>query len=87
MIFAYVFTLLVQVVLENLEELVPKVLESVNDPHLCVRLAAINAIQLLSLRFRPQFLERYHEIVMITFYETFKESSIPKLQVCASISI
>ncbi|XWS42688.1 hypothetical protein CRYUN_Cryun16bG0035500 [Craigia yunnanensis] len=76
-----------KVMLENLEEVVPKVLESVKDSHHCVRLAAINAINQLCERFWPEFLDQYHEIVIITLVEIFNDSSIPELQVRAPVSI
>ncbi|XP_022746426.1 uncharacterized protein LOC111296403 [Durio zibethinus] len=69
-----------QVMLENLEEVVPKVLKSLNDTHPCVRLVAINAIRELSEELDPELQTQYHEISLITLVEVMNDFQSSKLK-------
>ncbi|XP_022747119.1 importin-5-like [Durio zibethinus] len=72
---------------KNMEEVVPMILESVNDPHPWVQLAAINAIKQLSVCLCPMFQNLYHEIVLVTLVEVMNEDLRPKLQVSATSAV
>ncbi|XVF30790.1 hypothetical protein REPUB_Repub16aG0088900 [Reevesia pubescens] len=76
-----------EVLLEDLEEIVPQILKSVNDSHPRVRMAAINAIRRLSVDFCPLFQIQYHEIVLITLLKVMDDFQNPELKIPAASAV
>lgn len=77
-------SLLMQVMVQNLEQVVSMVLNSFQDPHPRVRWAAINAVGQLSTDLGPKLQEKYHQLVLPALAGAMDDFQNPRVQVCNS---
>lgn len=75
-------SLLMQVMVQNLEHVVSMVLNSFQDPHPRVRWAAINAVGQLSTDLGPKLQEKYHKQVLPALAGAMDDFQNPRVQVC-----
>ncbi|KAL9233007.1 hypothetical protein vseg_008053 [Gypsophila vaccaria] len=76
-----------KVMIKNLEQVVPMVLKSFQDPHPRVRWAAINAIGQLSTDLGPELQTQYHHLVLPALASAMDDFQNPRVQAHAASAV
>ncbi|KAK9671724.1 hypothetical protein RND81_12G050400 [Saponaria officinalis] len=76
-----------KVMIKNLEQVVPMVLNSFQDPHPRVRWAAINAIGQLSTDLGPDLQTQYHHLVLPALASAMDDFQNPRVQAHAASAV
>ncbi|PWA90709.1 ARM repeat superfamily protein [Artemisia annua] len=75
------------VMIENLQQLVTMVLDSIHDPYPCVRWAAIHAIAVFSIYLGPHLQLQYHARVLPAIASAMDDFENPRVQAHAAIAM